>query len=169
MAEIIQQIEIEASIEAVWAEVTKVGSVQRAMLDTVLATTFQEGSPVRYTTRGGGRTFVVGRVVKVQAPTLFSHTYRLTVGDDPTTLVTWSLEQLDAGRVRVTLRHSGWPEPGKRMDKHGATWVGILADLKRLVEGGNLRAGTRAQYAMMRALIWAMPAKTKTENVEVPR
>lgn len=167
LAESVQQIEIEAPIEAVWAEVTKVGSVQRAMLTTVLDTTFEVGAPVRYTSRDGGRTFVVGRVVEVKEPTLFAHTYRLTTADDPTTLVTWSLEELAPGRVRITLRHSGWPEEGKRMDQHGATWRTILSDLKRLLEGGDLSAKTKAQYALMRAFTWAMPAKTRTENVLV--
>ncbi len=168
LAETVQQIEIEAPIEAVWAEVTKVGSVQRAMLDTVLATTFEVGAPVRYTSRDGRRTFVVGRVVEVEEPTLFSHTYRLTTGDDPTTLVTWALEEITPGRVRVTLRHSGWPQAAKQMERHAATWVAILADLKRLTEGGDISARTKVQYSLMRAFLWAMPAKTKTENVEVP-
>lgn len=54
------------------------------------------------------------------------------------------------------------------MERHGATWATILADLKRLTEGGDLSARTKLQYAVMRAFVWAMPAKTKTENVEVP-
>lgn len=64
MVELIQQIEIDAPIGAVWAEITKLGTVQRPLLDTVLATTLEPGAPLRYTTPDGRRTFVVGRVVE---------------------------------------------------------------------------------------------------------
>jgi len=168
LAELVQQIEIEAPIEAVWAEITKLGTVQRPLLDTVLATTLEPGAPLRYTTVDGRRTFVVGRVVEINEPTLFSHTYRLTTSNDPLTLVTWSLETLGSGSVRVTVRHSEWPEQTKSLDAHSRTWAGILAELKRLVETGDISRRTKARYALMRAFVWAMPAKTKSENVEVP-
>lgn len=169
MAELVQQVEIDAPIEAVWAEITKIRAIQRPLLDTVLETTLEPGAPLRYTTPDGRRTFVVGRVVEVSEPTLFSHTYRLTTSNDPLTLVTWSLETLASGSVRVTVRHSEWPEQTKALDAHSTTWAGILAELKRQVETGDISGRTKARYALMRAFIWAMPAKTKTENVEVPR
>lgn len=168
MAELIQQIEIEATIEAVWAEITKVGSVQRPLINTELVTTFEPGSPIRYKSPDGKRTFVVGRIVEVVEPTLFSHTYVMTMYDDPPTLVTWSLEQIAPGRTRVTLRHSGWTEEGKAMDKHGKTWTGILADLKDHIETGDVSRKTKISQALMTTFMFAMPAKTKSENVEVP-
>lgn len=168
MAELVQQIEIEASIDAVWAQITKLG-LQRPLLDTVLATALEPGAPLRYTTRDGRRTFVVGRVVEVRPPTHFSHTYRLTTSDDPVTLVSWSLDELGPTRVRVTVRHSGWPETVKRIDAHSKTWAAILAELKNTMETGDISRRAKARYLLMRAFTWAMPAKTKTENVEVPR
>lgn len=167
LAEFVQQIEIDAGIDIVWSQITRLG-LQRPMLDTVLASTLQPGEPLRYTTRDGRRTFVVGRVVEVRPPTLFSHTYLLTTDDDPLTLVTWTLDELGPSRVRVRVRHSGWPEGTKRMDAHSKTWAGILAELKNEVETGDISRGTKARYLAMRAFAWALPAKTKTENVKVP-
>jgi len=168
MAELIQQIEINAPIESVWAEITKLGSVQRPLLNTVLETTFEPGTPIRYRSANGKRTFVVGRIVEVQAPRLLSHTYVMTMFNDPPTLVTWTLEELEPGRVRVTLKHAGWQEDGKTMDKHGKTWSGILGDLKHQVETGDVSTKTKVSHALMTAFMFAMPAKTKSANVKVP-
>lgn len=168
MAELVQHIEIAAPIEDVWAEITRVGTVQRPLLDTMLDTTFEPGAPLRYTSKDGKRTFVVGRIVEVRKPELFSHTYRLTTSDDPTTMVAWKLEALGPASVRVTLRHSGWPDGAKAMDAHSKTWVGILSELRNVIETGDVSGRTKTRYALMKAFMWAMPAKTRTENVEVP-
>jgi len=169
LAELIQRIEIDASIESVWAEITKLGSVQRPLLNTVLQTTFEPGSPIRYTSPDGKRTFVIGRIVEVSEPTLFSHTYVMTMHDDPPTLVTWHLEELAPGRVQVTLTHEGWADDSTNMAKHGKTWTGILADLKRQVETGDVPTRTKISQAVMSAFMFAMPAKTKTQNVQPPQ
>ncbi len=168
MAELIQQIDIEAPIDAVWAEITKLGSVQKPLLNTVLETTFEPGTPIRYRSANGKRTFVVGKIVEVQTPRLLSHTYVMTMYDDPPTLVTWTLDEHGPGLVRVTLKHEGWQEEGKTMDKHGKTWSGILADLKHQIETGNVAIKTRVSHALMTTFMFAMPAKTKSENVKVP-
>ncbi|MGB5953244.1 MAG: SRPBCC domain-containing protein [Ornithinimicrobium sp.] len=168
MAELIQRIEIQATINAVWAEITKLGTVQRPLLNTVLETTFEPGEPIRYRSANGKRTFVVGRIVQVEAPRLLSHTYVMTMYDEPPTLVTWTLEEIAPDLVQVTLKHEGWPQESKTMDKHGKTWVGILADLKQQVETGDVSAKTKVSHALMTTFMFAMPAKTKSENVEVP-
>ncbi|MGB3256446.1 MAG: SRPBCC domain-containing protein [Ornithinimicrobium sp.] len=168
MAELVRQIEIEATIEAVWAEITAVDRVQRPLLNTMLVTTFEAGTPVRYESRDGTRTFVVGRVVEVGEPTVFSHTYVMTLYDEPPTLVTWSLERVGHDRVHVTLRHSGWAEQGKAMAKHGKTWERILADLKHQVERGDVSRKTKLSQALMGTFMFAMPSRTRSENVQVP-
>lgn len=168
MADMMQQIDIAAPIEAVWAELTKLGSVQKAMMDTILDTTLEPGAPLRYTSRDGNRTFIVGRIVDVQPPSRLSHTYVLTTRDDPPSLVTWTLEQLTSGVVRVTVAHTGWADSATGLDRVDKTWAGILAELKRLLETGDVSFRLKTQYGIMRMFLWAMPAKTKTANVEVP-
>ncbi len=88
--------------------------------------------------------------------------------DDPPTLVTWSLEQIVPGRTLVTLRHPGATEGGKAMDRHDKIWTGILADLKDHIETGDVSRKTKISQALMTKFMFAMPAKTKSEDVEVP-
>jgi activator of Hsp90 ATPase-like protein len=111
--------------------------------------------------------FIVGRVIDVDPPKRLAHTQRVTTRSDPWTLVTWELEEV-AGGTRVTLRHTGWPADTKGLDKVDGTWAMILPELKRLLETGEISTGLKARYAAYRALMWAMPARTRTENVPPP-
>ncbi|MCS7476597.1 SRPBCC domain-containing protein [Umezawaea endophytica] len=165
--ELLHSIVITAPIGAVWAEITKLDGKQRAMMDAILDSALEPGAPLYYRSTDGKRVFVVGRVVAVDPPRLLSHTQRLTMRDDPWTLVTWELAEVDGG-TRVTLRNSGWPEGVDKLHKVDSTWKGILTALKQVLENGDVATGLRVQYALMRAFMWAMPAGTKSENVPEP-
>lgn len=165
--ELVHSIVIAAPIARVWAEITKLDGKQRAMMDAVLDSELKPGAPLYYRSTDGKRVFVVGRVVEVDPPRLLSHTQRLTMRDDPWTVVSWELEEVDGG-TRVTLRNSGWPAGVEKLDKVDSTWRGILVALKQVVESGDIGAGLKFQYAMMRVFMWAMPSSTKTENVPEP-
>jgi uncharacterized protein YndB with AHSA1/START domain len=165
--ELLHSIHIAAPIEAVWAELTRMDGRQRAMMDTVLESTLAPGAPLYYRTPDGKRVFIVGRVVEVDPPKRLVHTQRLLLRDDPFTLVEWSLEE-SAGGTRVTLRHGGWPADTKGLDKVDGTWASILAELKRLVETGDISRKVKLQYALMRAFMWALPARTRAGNVPEP-
>lgn len=159
-------VTISAPIDTVWAEITKVGSKQRAQLDAVLETTFKPGDPLYYRSEDGKRVFIVGRVLACDPPFTFSHTSILTMRDDPVTVVTWTLEAV-GNETRVTLVNSGWPE-GYKAEKVDSTWKAIIEDLKSVVENGDVSAKGKASRFFMRTFLFAMPAKTKTENVKVP-
>jgi uncharacterized protein YndB with AHSA1/START domain len=176
LPDLLQTITIAAPITTVWAEITKLGGKQRAMLDTVLRTTLEGGNdrttlvvgaPLYYTSEDGKRVFIVGRVVEVDPPHRLVHTQRLTMRDDPPTLVTWELAEIEGG-TRVTLRHTGFPEGTKKLESVDKTWIGILRELKRLLEAGDIGLGARARYAVFRRFMWALPSGTKAENVTVP-
>ena len=164
--EIRHSIIIHAPIEAVWAEITKVGAKQRAQLDSVLDTSFLPGDPLYYRSEDGSRVFMVGRVIACEAPTVFSHSQVLTMRDDPLTVVTWTLEPVEGG-TKVTLVNSGWPEDAK-MDRVDSTWQGILASLKTVVETGDVSGKQKVTLFFMRTFMFMMPAKTKTDRVSVP-
>ncbi|MHB1211714.1 MAG: SRPBCC domain-containing protein [Candidatus Nanopelagicales bacterium] len=164
--EIRHSITIAAPIDRVWAEITKVGSRQRAQLDSVLETSFVPGDPLYYRSEDGSRIFMVGRVVACDPPTTFSHTQVLTMRDDPLTVVTWTLEPVPEG-TRVTLTNSGWPADA-RMEKVDSTWKGILASLKAVVETGDVSGRQKVTLFFMRTFMFMMPAKTKADRVRVP-
>lgn len=165
--ELLHSIVIAAPIAAVWAELTKLDGQQRAMMDAVLDSELKAGAPLYYRSPDGKRVFVVGRVVDVNPPRLLSHTQKLTMRDDPWTLVTWELSEVDGG-TKVTVRNSGWPLDTPKLHKVDNTWKAILDALKDVLENGNVSAGLRVQYALMRVFMWAMPTSTKRENVPEP-
>jgi hypothetical protein len=111
--------------------------------------------------------FIVGRVIEVEPPRRLSHTQRLTMRDDPFTVVTWELEPV-GGQTQVTLRHTGWPEDTKKLHQVDGTWAMILPGLKRLLETGDISRKLKARYAMFNAFMWTMPGRTRTENVPAP-
>jgi uncharacterized protein YndB with AHSA1/START domain len=160
-------ITIQAPITTVWAEITKLAGRQRAMMDTILRSTLEPGAPLYYTSEDGKRVFIVGRVVEVTPPHRLVHTQQLTMRDDPPTLVTWELAEAGAG-TRVTVRHTGFPEGTPKLDSVDKTWAMIVRELRRLLETGDISPGLKAQYAIYRLFMWAMPAKTRRENVTVP-
>jgi uncharacterized protein YndB with AHSA1/START domain len=165
--ELVHSIVVKASIDAVWSEITRLRSKQRAMMDTVLDTSFRPGDPLYYRSPDGRRVVIVGRVLAVEPPRRFSHTQQLLMRDDPPTLVTWELDEVDGG-TQVTLRHSGWPADTTGLDKVDSTWAVILPELKRLVETGDISTRLKLQYALGRPLTRFMPARTRAENVSVP-
>ncbi len=164
--EIRHSITIAAPVEAVWAEITKVGARQRAQLDSVLDTTFTPGDPLYYRSEDGSRVFMVGRVLECTPPTTFRHTQVLTMRDDPLTVVAWQLEPVAEG-TRVTLTNSGWPADA-RTQKVGSTWKQILESLKTVVETGDVDARQKLTLFFMRRFMFMMPSSTRTANVTVP-
>jgi hypothetical protein len=53
--ELLHSIMIDAPIEAVWAELTRLDGRQRAMMDTVLDSTLEVGAPLYYKSEDGKR------------------------------------------------------------------------------------------------------------------
>ena len=109
---------------------------------------------------------MVGRVLEFDPPTTFRHTQILTMRDDPLTVVEWHLEPVAEG-TRVTLVNGGCPV-GAKMDKVDATWKGILASLKSVVESGDVSGRQKVTLFFMRTFMFMMPSKTKSANVVVP-
>ncbi|NIT88542.1 MAG: ATPase, partial [Gemmatimonadetes bacterium] len=56
-----------------WNEITKTGSVQRPLYNTVLDIDLRPGGRLRYSSPDGKRVFVAGEVLEVDAPHLLRH------------------------------------------------------------------------------------------------
>ena len=156
-------IHINAPVDRVWAEITKVGAVQRALFDTVLECELRPGSRLRYCSRDRKRVFVVGEVVEVDPPRRFVHTYRFTTWKtDTATLVAWELAD-EAGGCRVTVTHSGWTtDHGKLVEETDKGWRGILEVLKHEMETGRIPLKTRLAYRVMHSLSFMLLRSTRT-------
>ena len=133
----------------------------------LIHSTLEPGAPLYYKSVDGKRVFIVGRVIEIDPPRRLSHTQRVTTRDDPFTVVTWQLEEVDGG-TRVTMRHTGWPEDTKKLNQVDGTWKAIMPELKRLLESGEISRGMRLRYRLYSAFTFALPSKTKTENVAAP-
>jgi uncharacterized protein YndB with AHSA1/START domain len=156
----VASILIDAPIQKVWDEITKTGTIQRAVYNTILDSTLKAGDRLRYYSPNRKRVFVVGEVVEVEAPKKFVHTYIFTMKPGPPTLVTWDLAETDEG-CRVTVTHSGWTDAHEDVDKQAAGWREILGLLKAEVETGTIPLKTRLQYAAMGLMSFMLPKTTK--------
>ena len=159
------QIDIAAPVEAVWAEITKTGRVQRPLFNTVLESTLEPGAKLRYYSPDRKRVFVVGEVVDIEPPRRFTHTYVFTTTMEPPTLVTWELEPIPEG-CRVTLTHGGWTDAHANPEKSRAGWAQILELLKAEVETGQIPFKTRMLYGIMGSMMFMLPKSTRVDAVE---
>lgn len=159
-------IHIAVPVQRVWGEITKTGSVQRALYNTLLETELTPGSQLRYYSPDKKRVFAVGEVVEVDPPRKFAYTYLFTMWKEKTpTLVTWELSE-ESGGCRVTVTHSGWTAAHEAYDKNQAGWTEILGLLKQELETGELPLKTRMMYRVMGWLSFLLPKSTRPEYVD---
>jgi uncharacterized protein YndB with AHSA1/START domain len=155
-------IHIAVPVQRVWDEITSTGRVQRALYNTVLDTTLEPGARLRYYSPDRKRVFIVGRVVAVDPPRRFAHTYRFTTRDEPETLVTWELRE-EAGGCRVTVTHAGWTAAHHAPHTVAAGWREILGLLKHELETGRIPVKTRLLYAVMGWFTFLLPRTTRAD------
>ncbi len=166
IAPYVTSIDIHVPVQKVWDEITKTGSIQRPLYNTVLETQLEPGSRLRYYSPDKKRVFIVGEVVEVDPPRRLRHTYHFMMnGVEPPTTVTWELEEISGG-TRVTITHVGYTDAHKKYDKQIAGWIEILGLLKSELETGTIPFKMRFMYGMMGMMMWTLPRSTKVEEVE---
>lgn len=159
-------IHIAVPVQRVWDEITKTGSIQKALYNTVLDCALEPGSTLRYYSPDRSRVFIVGEVIEVEPLKKFSYTYTFTTWKaGPPTLVTWELKEENDG-CRVTVTHSGWTDEHKTGQKTKSGWTEILGLLKGELETGVIPLKTRITYRMMNWFMFMMPKTTKTEYID---
>ena len=157
-------VEINAPVADVWAEITKLRHIQKPMFGTVLDTDFKPGSRMIYRSEDGKRVFILGEVQEFVPPKRFVHTFRFANLAEAPTLVAWDLEE-HAGVTRVTVTHSKFVDQKKTSDSVRTSWVGILENIKAVVETGDVPIKTRLMLRMMSAFMFMLPKNTLRENI----
>jgi uncharacterized protein YndB with AHSA1/START domain len=86
----------------------------------------------------GDGSVVEGIVQVVEPGRQFAHTWAwVDAAPRQETVVTWTVESLDAGGTRITLIHDGWSDAGADeaiRDDHEGYWSGYLDDLAAILE-----------------------------------
>ncbi len=155
-------IVIGVPVQAVWDEITKTGTIQRPLFNTVLDIDARPGGRLLYSSPDRKRAFVAGEVLEIDPPRRLRHTYIFTMAPEPQTEVTWELEEVPGG-CRVTITHAGWTRD-KDARKHGAGWQQILGLLKSELETGDIPMRTKLSYRLQSLFMWALPKTTKAEH-----
>jgi len=153
-------IVIKVPVDAVWAEITKTGSIQRPLYNTVLDIDLTPGGRLRYSSPDRKRVFVAGEVLEVDPPRLLKHTYIFGLKPEAPTVVTWELTEVPDG-TRVTLTHAGWTDAHTAPEKQISGWTEILGLLKSELETGDIPTKMKLIYWMQGLFMWAMPKTTK--------
>jgi uncharacterized protein YndB with AHSA1/START domain len=158
----VHTITIQATLERVWGEITRVRGIQKPMFNTVLETTFEPGNRMRYRSKDGKRVFIIGEVVDVQPPRRLAHTFRFTATHEEPTLVAWDLSE-HADGVRVTVRHTHFSRQAVTHKSVLSSWPTILSNYKSVLERGDVPLGIRAKHALMQGFAFMMPSETRAE------
>lgn len=158
-------IVINVPVTDVWNEITKTGSVQRPLYNTVLDIDLVPGGRLRYSSPDRKRVFIAGEVLEVDPPHRLKHTYLFMFKPEPATVVTWQLDEVPEG-TRVTITHSGWTDEHTTPEKHEAGWNEILGLLKGELENGDIPGKTKFLYWIQGLFMFALPKTTKAEYAD---
>jgi uncharacterized protein YndB with AHSA1/START domain len=157
-------VEINASADAVWAEITKLKQIQKPFFGTVLETDFKPGSRLVYKSEDGTRAFILGEIIECDPPRKLVHTFRFTNLAETPTRVEWTLEAKGPA-TRVTVVHSQFKDQKETAKSVLTSWPAILGDVKAVVETGDAPFGTRVRNWMMSTFAFMAPKETLIENI----
>lgn len=128
---------INASIEEVWAAVTKPEIVKQYFFGTNLETTWEVGSPILFKGEWEGKEYVDKGVVQSFDPEKsLSYTYRSGMEEGPDVpesynLITYQIAQRDAGVELSICQTADSEEKAKHSEEN---WNTVLCALKNLLE-----------------------------------
>ncbi len=161
---IVNRVTINASIQEVWAALTKEGEVLPFFFNSVLhTTTLAPGAPMRMRSPDGKYTGVVGEVLEIDPPYRYVTTFKFTNFDDPVCKVTHELKEVDGG-VEYTLTSEDI-EPGTKTEKQMKQGGGfIVKTMKGWVENGKPPFGSRMILMMIGLFAWTTPKKCLSEH-----
>ncbi len=165
-------IQIDATKEAVWREITRTDKPQDAMYHTVLHSTgLKPGATYQMRTPSGKYVNTIGEIIEYDPPNRLRQTVRFVRYDDPPVTVTYDIADLPEGGVELTLTVEDLPIGTKSGDgwtgSGGGRW--ICMTIKQIVEEGQASVSTRMMYKFFDVFApvlapLATPKRTRVEH-----
>lgn len=164
MAKSVATIFIKGSIDAVWNEITKTGEAQKCFFNNVMHSTgLRPGATIQMRSISNKYVAVVGEVLEIDPPHLFSHTFKFTSYDDPYCKVTYKLKEMDGG-VEFTLISEDMLDGSKTEKQMTSGGEMIAKSLKAIIEDGRPPLSVRLIHRMIALMEAFTPARCKVEN-----
>lgn len=164
MSKSISTIFIAGTIDAVWQEITKTGEAQKCFFNNVMHTTgLRPGAAIQMRSISNKYVGVVGEVLEINPPFLYSHTFKFTSYDDPHCKVTYKLKEVEGG-VEFTLISEDMLEGSKTEKQMTSGAEMIVKALKGIVENGQPPFSIRLIHMIIALTEVFTPAKCKAEN-----
>ncbi len=164
MSKSISTIFIAGTVDAVWHEISKTGEAQKCFFNNVMHTTgLRPGAAIQMRSISNKYVGVVGEIIAIEPPYLFSHTFKFTNYDDPECKVTYKLKEVEGG-VEFTLISEDMLEGSKTEKQMSSGGDMIVKTLKSIVEDGRPAFGIRLLHVLIRLAEVFTPAKCKLEN-----
>ncbi|MFQ5528532.1 MAG: SRPBCC domain-containing protein [Thermoanaerobaculia bacterium] len=140
---------VAAPPEAVWEAFTRTGEPRAFYFDAVLEAEMRPGGLWRFVTDNRERLLAGGKILALERPRHFAHTFAAADLDDPPSRITVELEPLDPG-CRVTLVHDRFPGETGTYRRFRRAHPLALSALKSLLETGELPLRVRLYTAIFK-------------------
>lgn len=162
---------IHGPIERVWHEITRTDIPQKCMFNSLISTpggVLKVGAPMQARTASGKHVGVVGKVLELDPPRRYAHTFKFTRFDDPPCKVTYDLREVPEG-TEFTLTITDLPAGTKTAKQMTAGSKLIVNTLKNVVETGRPSFGVRCFFKLFGVLEVLMPKHTRVEHWPLER
>jgi uncharacterized protein YndB with AHSA1/START domain len=139
---------IQASAEDVWKALTTPELIKQWFFGVETETDWKVGSPLVHRGEYQGKPYVdKGEIVRFDPPRLLVHTHWSDVSGTPDRPqnyqeVAWALSERD-GATELTITEQNLPSEEARSTSE-ESWKTVLANLKKLLEGGSDGSGGKA-------------------------
>ena len=161
----VSRIVINAPIQQVWDALIMEGEVLPFFFGTVMhTTTLAPGAPIRMRTPNGKYTGVVGEVLELEPPRLYSMTFKFTNFDDAVCKICHELKEVEGG-TEYTLTSTEIPRGTKTEKQLAQGGKFIVGAVKHYVETGG-KANMMGKFIMLMSALtgFMTPKQCLTEN-----
>jgi uncharacterized protein YndB with AHSA1/START domain len=147
----IYQVFIRATPQLIWDAITKPEFTAKYFYGARVSTTAEAGTPIKHFAPDGTTLWGDNEVLEADPPTRLVHSWRSLynpeLAAEPASRVTWQIEELPGGVVKLTVVHDALESSPRTAASVAGGWMFIISGLKTLVETGEPLAARSTQPA----------------------